>query len=323
METLKERQHHLHMKGMEFIWIAVWSIPMQANLVRLVYAKWNQGASYTSCTQSGTTFKYIAYESCMLFCENKKAFNKKILYICCTQSGPSCQIPLCVQTKVCTFFQEWFNLRTAVQIHKQEIILTGKIYILLFVYIYFLLRRFRGADKITPWQMTNFPNNWLLGIRDSLFWVAVKFCNSYCPLVKRCQTDGPNLCTPDVCMYFTIKPHPHLSAFCVPKTVRNIFVFGLVQIQGQNNVPNIENVWNIENVLRWGWGFRKCKWVFRYVASLLRSKTVSVTALPVPTWHFKTVMSWYPYCLSHTKAKMVLDKTVLDKMVLSSVRNGF
>ena len=54
METLKERQHHLHMKGMEFIWIAVWSIPMQANLVRLVYAKWNQGVSYASCTQSGT-----------------------------------------------------------------------------------------------------------------------------------------------------------------------------------------------------------------------------------------------------------------------------
>ena len=29
-------------------------IPMQANLVRLVYAKWNQGASYASSTQSGT-----------------------------------------------------------------------------------------------------------------------------------------------------------------------------------------------------------------------------------------------------------------------------
>ena len=57
METLKERQHHVHMKGMEFIWIAVWSIPMQANLVRLVYAKWNQGASYTSCTESQVSMK--------------------------------------------------------------------------------------------------------------------------------------------------------------------------------------------------------------------------------------------------------------------------
>ena len=81
METLKERPHHLHMKGMEFIWIAVWSIPMQANLVRLVYAKWNQGASYTSCTQSGTTFKYIAYASCMFSVKIRKLLTKNLVHL--------------------------------------------------------------------------------------------------------------------------------------------------------------------------------------------------------------------------------------------------
>ena len=38
------------------------------------------------------------------------------------------------------------------------------------------------------------------------------------------------------------------------KLFATFLVFGLVQIQGQNNVPNIENVRNIENVLRCGCG---------------------------------------------------------------------
>ena len=105
METLKERPHHLHMKGMEFIWIAVWSIPMQANLVRLVYAKWNQGASYTSCTQSGTTFKYIAYASCMLFCENKKAFNKKSCTFVVRKVDPAVKFHFAYKLKFVHFFK--------------------------------------------------------------------------------------------------------------------------------------------------------------------------------------------------------------------------
>ena len=87
METLKERQHHVHMKGMEFIWIAVWSIPMQANLVRLVYAKWNQGASYTSCTQSGTIVEsFLRKNVCQAHDTQSGTAFKYIVYVSYTPS---------------------------------------------------------------------------------------------------------------------------------------------------------------------------------------------------------------------------------------------
>ena len=66
-------------------------------------------------------------------------------------------VPLCVRPKACTFFSRTVQL--CIQQYKsinRKWSEKEKWY-LLFVNIYFSLRRFQSAEEITPWQMTAFP----------------------------------------------------------------------------------------------------------------------------------------------------------------------